>query len=69
MSKTDVGHMAAVGTVLVTGSLGFGAGVLKEMNFTEIISHCDDSSVVGSNQCVDVCPIRSFRPDSKDLEA
>ena len=69
MSKTDVGHMAAVGTVLVTGSLGFGAGVLKEMNFAEIIGHCDHSSVVGSNQCVDVCSIGPFRPHPKDLEA
>lgn len=69
MSKTDIGDMAAVGTVLVTGSLCFGAGILKQMDFAEVISNSYHLPIVGSHQCIDICPIGSFWPDTKDLKA
>lgn len=69
VSKTDVGDMAAVGTVLVTRSLCFGAWILKQMDFAKVISNSDHLSVVGSHQSIDVCSIRSFWPDTKDLKA
>lgn len=54
IQEADVGHMTAVGTVLMAGSLGGGAWVGKQMNFTEVISQSDHLPVMRSDQSVDV---------------
>lgn len=69
MSKTDIGDMAAVGTVLVTGSLCFGAGVLKQMDFAKVVCHSYDLPIVGPHEGIDVCPVGTFWPDTKHLKA
>ena len=38
------------------------------MDFAKVISNSDHLSVVGSYQRVDICPIRSFWPDTLDME-
>lgn len=54
IQEADIGHMTAVSTVFMTWSLGRGAWVGKQVNFTEVISQSDHLPVVRSDQSIDV---------------
>lgn len=57
VGEAHVGHVTAMALIAVVWSFGFWAGVLEEVDFTEVVGHRHHSLIVGATEGVDVCTV------------